>query len=310
MMESGDEYRTTRKTPPLHHIIRTRKRQERRTVKQIRDDQGTTHTTSMTIIKAFTMYFRTKFQPIRIDEHNAKQMMECVTQTEPSVMCTALEAPITMEELRHAISKGKSHKAPGPDGIGLEFYKTAWETIKVELLQIMNLIYLEGIILRKQLQGLIVCIPKHAQPKTIDDYRPLTLMNIDYKILTRIIAERLRPFMPTILHPHQFCGLQGNSVFEAVAVVREAIAYAETAKKPICIVSIDFSTAFDRISHEYLYKVLSSHGFDDLFIQRIKTFYGNATSEKHINDFRSDQIQIQRSMRQECPLSMLIYAYV
>lgn len=59
-----------------------------------------------------------------LNEENAKQMMECVTQTEPSEMCTALEIPINMEELRHAISKGKLHKAPGPDGIGLEFYKT------------------------------------------------------------------------------------------------------------------------------------------------------------------------------------------
>jgi len=61
-------------------------------------------------------------------------MMEYVTQTESSEMCTALEILITMEELRHAMSKGKPHKVPGPDGIGLEFYKTAWETIKVELL--------------------------------------------------------------------------------------------------------------------------------------------------------------------------------
>ena len=172
----------------------------------------------------------------------------------------------------------------------------------------MNLMYLEGTMLGKQLEGLIVCIPKHAQAKTIDDYRPLTLMNTDYKILTRIIAERLRPFMPIILHPNQLCGVQVNSVFEAVTVVREAILYAETTKKPICIVSIDFSAAFDKISHEYLYKVLSKHGFDDTFIQQIKRLCDNATSEIQINSFRSGQIQIKRSVRQGCPFSMLIYA--
>ena len=62
----------------------------------------------------------------------------------------------------------------------------------------MNLMYLEGIILRKQMQ-VIACIPKHAQPKKIDDDWPLTFMNTDYKILTRIIAEGLRHFMPIIL---------------------------------------------------------------------------------------------------------------
>jgi len=88
-------------------------------------------------------------------------------------------------------------------------------------------------------------------------------MNTDYKIMTRIIAERLRP---VILHPNQFCGVQWNSVFEAVAVVRDAIAYAEVSKKPLCIVSIDLSTAFDKISHEYLHKLLSKHGFEDSFL--------------------------------------------
>ena len=121
-------------------------------------------------------------------------------------------------------------------------------------------------------------------------------MNIHYKILTRMTAERLRPFMPTVLHPNQFCGVQGNSVFEAVAVVREAIAYAETANKLGFIMSIDFSAAFDKISHEYLYKILSTHGFYDLIIKRIKMLYDNATSEIQISGFRLGQIEIKRSV--------------
>jgi hypothetical protein len=92
--------------------------------------------------------------------------------------------------------------------------------------------------------------------------------------------------MPVILHLNQFCGVQDNSVFEAVAVVREATAYTETTKEPICIVSIVFSTAFGKISHEYLYKVLRTHGFDGIFIQRIKRLYDKATSEIQINGFR------------------------
>ena len=64
--------------------------------------------------------------------------------------------------------------------------------IKTDLLEILNSMYIDGTILENQLNGIIVCITKHAHPVTIDDYRPLTLMNTDYKILTRIIATRLR----------------------------------------------------------------------------------------------------------------------
>lgn len=71
--------------------------------------------------------------------------------------------------------------------------------------------------------------------------------------------------------------------------------------------SIDFSAAFDKISHEYLHKVLSTRGFDDTFIKRIKRLYDNATSEIQTNGFRSGQIPIKRSVRQGCSLSMLLY---
>jgi len=148
-----------------------------------------------------------------------------------------LEAPISLSEIRNAIAKGKSHKAPGNGGIGLEFYKSEWETIKTDLLQILNTssMYIDGTILENQLKGIIVCIPKHAHPVTIDDYKPLTLMKTDYKILIRIIAARLRQFLADMIHPNQYCGIPGKSVFEAVAAVRDAIAQAEIIQKPLCV---------------------------------------------------------------------------
>ena len=213
-----------------------------------------------------------------------------------------------MDKLRNAISKGKPHKAPGHDGISLRFYKMAWEVMKLDLLQIINCMYSDGIILARQLQGLIVCIPKHTHPTKVNEYRPLTLMNTDYKIIARITAERLKPVLSTVLHPNQYCGLRGDSLFDAVAAVRDVIAFAEITRKPVCVVSIDFNAAFEKISHEYLQEILSAHGFSASFIQRITRRQNNATSELQINDFRSSLIPIKSSIRQGCPLSMLLYA--
>jgi len=134
-------------------------------------------------------------------------------------MNTALDNPITIDELRNSISKGNSHKALGHDGIGLGFYKTSWEEMKHDLLQTLNCMYIDGTILARQLQGLMVCIPKHAHPSKVDDYRPLTLMNTDHKIMTKVIAERLKPILSTLIHPNQYCGIGGNSVFDAVAAI-------------------------------------------------------------------------------------------
>jgi len=306
-LDTGEQDKMIDENPSLHHLIKARKRQASRTIKKISDDQGIMYTESFDIMKVFTIRFCKKFSPIHMDGESASLLMNCELQKITQEMNAVLEDPITIDELRNSISKSKSQKAPGHDGIGLRFYKTAWEEMKHDLLQILNCMYIDGIILARQLRGLMVCIPKHAHPSKVDDYRPLTLMNTDYKILTRIIVKRLKPILSTLLHLHQYTGIGGNSVFDAVAAIRDVIAYAKVTRKPMCMVSIDFNAAFDKISHEYLQEILGAHGFNVTFIQRIMRLYETASSEIQINGFRSNLILIKSSIRRGCPLSMLLF---
>jgi len=91
---------------------------------------------------------------------------------------------------------------------------------------IMNHMYMDGRILDKQTQGLIVCLPKTQNPACVDAYRPVTLLNTDYKTLARTLGDRMLPWFAAVLHKNQHCGVEGNSVLEAVATVREAVAQA------------------------------------------------------------------------------------
>jgi len=97
-------------------------------------------------------------------------------------------------------------------------------------------------------------------------------------------------------------------VFETVASVRDAIEYAEVMKKPLCVVSIDFNAAFDRISHNYLEEVLRATGHGNPFLDRVMGLYRNASSEVQINGFRSSLFPIHGSIKQGCPLSMQLFA--
>ena len=91
--------------------------------------------------------------------------------------------------------------------------------------------------------------------------------------------SRLSPCLPTIIQPSQHCGIRGRSIFDTVATVREVIALAETARKPICVVSLDFSAAFDKVTHTYMEEAIKAHGFDTKFTECIMNLYGNASSE-------------------------------
>jgi hypothetical protein len=123
--------------------------------------------------------------------------------------------------------------------------------------------------------GTLVCLPKKANPAGPGDDVPLTLLNADHKLLTRIIANRLKPWMSDILQSNQHSGRQGNTIFEAVAAIHDIIAYTEVHNESVCLLTIDFKDAFDRISYSYLYAILREYGFSEEFRTRIQKLYAN-----------------------------------
>jgi hypothetical protein len=142
----------------------------------------------------------------------------------------------------------------------------------------------------------------------MEDYRPLTLLNADYKLLTRMLALRLYPRLANFLHPSQHFGVPVHTIFDATAAIRDVIFHAEYTKFPLCIVSLDFEAAFDNISHTSLFTLLDSYGFSGIFQGRIRAMYTDLTSSFKINGHLSSPIPINCSIRQGCPLSMLLFA--
>jgi hypothetical protein len=98
-----------------------------------------------------------------------------------------------------------------------------------------------------------------------------------------------------------------TSILKAVATIRDAVAYAEVTRSPFFVVKIDLQVAFDNLSHEYIFKVLCKYGFSERFRQRLKNIYNNATSSVQVNGYRSRPFTIKSSIRQGCPLSMLLF---
>ena len=122
------------------------------------------------------------------------------------------------------------------------------------------------------------------------DYRPFTLLNADSKLLARIIANRILPWVNDILHPNQHCGVQDNNILGAISAIRDTIAEAELTHTPLSILSLDFKGAFDNIAHSYLFAMLESYGFSSKFRQRLMRMYSNATSSIQVNGHTSNAL--------------------
>lgn len=101
---------------------------------------------------------------------------------------------------------------------------------------------------------------KSSAALTPEGNRSITLLITDYKILARILVHRLRPVLDEHLRTSQFCSIPGNSIIETVSTVREAVAQAEKTNPPLCVLTLDFQEAFDRLRHQCLLPILERYG--------------------------------------------------
>jgi len=122
------------------------------------------------------------------------------------------------------------------------------------------------------------------------------------------MARRLRPIMEEHLLSSHFCAVPGNIILDAVATVRDAVTYAENTGTPLCVLTLDFEGAFDRISHHYLFHILRRYGISHRFTERISNLYDGSMASIQINGILKGQIPIYCAVRQGCPLSMVLYA--
>jgi hypothetical protein len=219
----------------------------------------------------------------------------------------ALAAPFNPGEIEQASCAGGQKKAPGREGLTSEFYKHTWKISREGMVEIINQMFWEGHMNSSKKQGEIICLPKRSGTDEPSDFRPITLLNTDYKVLARLVARCLGPMLAEHLKDTQYCGVLGNSILDAAATIRDTIAIAETEKVPLCVLSIDFKNAFDNIAHEYLLQMLCRYGIADFFITGIKNMYERASSSVQINRHSYGPIPIQCSVRQGCPMSMVLY---
>ena len=214
--------------------------------------------------------------------------------------------PITKDELHCTISQLATGKSPGPDGITAEFYKKNWTLISQQFTDAINDIHLNGHIPKEMKLGSIILIHKKHDTRLLKNYRPISLLNTDLKIYTKLLANRLKLLLPKILHQHQYARPEGQ-IHQVLTLLRDIFQLSHDRKLNHFFLSLDFEKAFDSIDHQWLFSVLTRYGFPKTFVNMIATLHTEATSEIVINGFRTPTFSIHRGVRQGDPLSLFLF---
>ena len=218
------------------------------------------------------------------------------------------EGLVNEEECTNALKDFSNNKTPGTDGLLAKFYRFFWPDICFDLQASFNYAFQHGTLSISQKRGIISLIPKKNKDKTIlENLRPISLLNVDYKILTKVIAKRIEKVLPTLINPDQTGYVKGRYIGENVRLIYDLLQYTDKLNKKGIAIFLDFKKAFDSIEWNYLLETLRLFNFG-LDIQNwIKLFYNNVTSCVLNNGHASTFFSLQRGVRQGCPLSGVLF---
>lgn len=197
----------------------------------------------------------------------------------------------------------KANKSPGLDGLTVEFYNKFWHLIGQLVVNSLNTGFLREELSYTQKQSIFSLIFKKGDADNLENWRPISLLNTDYKIAAKILSNRLQSVLPHIISQDQQGYIKNRNISFNIRQIQDVIDFINTSemKNEGIILFLDFKKAFDTVKWPFMISTLEKFGFKENFIKWIKTLYKNANACIANNGWISDHFYISQGVRQDAP---------
>jgi len=218
-----------------------------------------------------------------------------------------------MEEVHAAVFQLGALKAPSPYGFNGIFYQQSWDILKFDLFQLVQNFFHTGTLDPHLNQTHISLIPKVKNPEIISQFRPISLCNFSYKIISKILANRLKKWLPIIIEPEQSTFVQGKQIQDNIFIVQEVLHQlhiTKRKKKYQAILKLDMQKAYDRIEWDFLQNCMLKMGFCAKWVSLTMQCISMVSFSVKINGEPTPFFSSSRGLRQGDPLSPYLFILI
>ena len=302
-LEVGDQNNRT-----FHNAIKARQAQNN--IREIRRLDGSIAATQAEIKIEAERFFSDflNFKPTNYQGATEEELEELIDFRCTSADCNMLMADVSEEEIKKVLFAMPANKSPGPDGYSSEFFKTAWPIIGNDFVVAIQSVFRFGFLPKGVNSTILALIPKKEDSLEMRDFRPIACCNVMYKVVSKILANRLKLILPRLVLENQSAFVEGRLLMENVLLASELVkGYHSDTISPRGVMKIDISKAFDSVQWDFVLKSLTVIGVPEKFIHWIKLCITSPSFSVQVNGELAGYFQSTRGLRQGCSLSPYLF---
>ncbi|XP_058725811.1 uncharacterized protein LOC131597115 [Vicia villosa] len=219
----------------------------------------------------------------------------------------SIERPFSEMEVKEAIWSCDGNKSAGLDGYSLEFYKRFWVVIREDVLRLCNDFHDKGTLVKSITSSFLALIPKNNNPQNLGEYRPICLVGSIYKIISKILAARLKEVIDTLVSNNQTAFVPGRNKMDGVLLVNELLDWMKKKKRGSILLKVDFEKAYDSVSWQYLKEMMMRMGFGERWMKWMDSCIFKSHISVLVNGSATKEFKVNKGLRQGDPLSPFLF---